>query len=979
MRDADQTDVVGLLRSLSFRRITSVPRYADATDTGTSLNGARAPAQRSRGSDAMRAGLLAALTGAYSDSSPVAVTWIRPAALAPLEVYVGMQTSLGYDGTSSDEVPVLFPVGSRGRPIAAHEVVERLTALERWQRCPGVVDAHFVSPENSPAGQYRAPFEDYVAFLAQQAFAWLVLATPIATIGEQLEELQSELYSLRDREDARLEVERIEGRLRELSGARVRGLWRIHVLVGAPTDSETQRVAALLCSGSDLGRQPYLLLPGSDIGDLATSAGRQVWAPSGQVSTPFDATTDLLATIARPPEQEVPGVRLVTPPTFDVAPETPASGVYLGDVLDANLEPAGPIHISQETLNRHTFVCGATGSGKSHTVRALLEQLSVAHIPWLVIEPAKAEYARMAGRLKAAAEVARQKGDAPFDAEVYVLKPSDPVAVPASLNPLEPEPNFPLQTHVDLVRALFLAAFEADEPFPQVLSAALTRCYTNLGWELALGTSMIQPVIPRYPTLEDLQRTAKAVVEGIGYGREVTDNVRGFIDVRIGSLRLGTPGRFFEGGHPLNIGKLLEHNVIIEIDEVGSDEDKAFLIGLVLIRLVEHLRVRCRSSEGTIPLRHVTVVEEAHRLLKKAKEGSPAAHAVELFATLLAEIRAYGEGIIVAEQIPSKLLPDVVKNTALKVMHRLPAQDDRDQVGATMNLDRGQSHYVVTLSPGRAAVFADGMDRPLLAQMPRGQGENAQTALHEVPLTSIRSESCCDDCRAGKRCTFTEMVEAKHLATDAQVTLWIELIVVAHLTGMWPPVPDDSWVRPLVQRYKGSQRVLECGLGHCIQMAVDARYSELALFFQPETLEAHVREVVQCQLTYQPDPCSVAEVQFQAGPYRWTDVRADLQAAQSQDVDGPHPKTERWRLDRGLTLAGRTPTDQLASLARHSAYMRDPDATLYGVALPSRMEIAVDSLSKAASWRDRFREATEHLGFEEDDWPMTYILERGSR
>ena len=111
-------------------------------------------------------------------------------------------------------------------------------------------------------------------------------------------------------------------------------------------------------------------------------------------------------------------------------------------------------------------------------------------------------------------------------------------------------------------------------------------------------------------------------------------------------------------------------------------------------------------------LQHVIVLEEAHRLLRAGRDGA-SAHAVELFAGLLAEIRAYGEGVVIAEQIPAKLVPDAVKNTALKVLHRLPAHDDRQVVGAAMNLDEDQSRQVVSLRPGVAAVFADGMDRPL--------------------------------------------------------------------------------------------------------------------------------------------------------------------------------------------------------------------------------------------------------------------------
>jgi hypothetical protein len=205
-------------------------------------------------------------------------------------------------------------------------------------------------------------------------------------------------------------------------------------------------------------------------------------------------------------------------------------------VLDWNRVPAGELAVPRASLNRHTFVCGATGAGKSQTVRGLLETATRAGIPWLVVEPAKAEYRLM-------------------------------------------------------------AAFEADEPFPQILAAALTRCYEDAGWDLVTGAPAAPGLDPGYPALEDLQATALQVVEDIGYGREITDNVRGFVTVRIASLRLGTTGRFLQGGHPLDFARLLERNVVLEIEDVGDDRDKAFLMGTVLIRLAAHRGCgTCRSS-----------------------------------------------------------------------------------------------------------------------------------------------------------------------------------------------------------------------------------------------------------------------------------------------------------------------------------------------------------------------------------------------
>ena len=294
-------------------------------------------------------------------------------------------------------------------------------------------------------------------------------------------------------------------------------------------------------------------------------------------------------------------MRLALRPDFDVTlePADQREVIAVGEVLDRSRRPAGPLALPHASLNRHVFVCGATGAGKSQTVRALLEAATQAGIGWLVVEPAKAEYRLMAARLGAAAEVVR-------------VRPGEADAIAAGLNPLEPAPDaagrrFPLQTHADLVKALFIASFRSEEPFPQVLSAALTRVYEDAGWDMALGETIAADPNPSYPSLTDLQRAAIRIVREIGYSQRITDDVLGFIKVRLSSLRLGTTGRFLEGGHQLDFGTLLRTNAVLEIEDVGDDSDKAFLMGTVLIRLAEHLRMEHRAGRpprsgcGTLP------------------------------------------------------------------------------------------------------------------------------------------------------------------------------------------------------------------------------------------------------------------------------------------------------------------------------------------------------------------------------------------
>jgi hypothetical protein len=736
-------------------------------------------------------------------------------------------------GDEAAGVMLSLPAGARGAALADGEL-DRLVGGLRWREIAGISDGLLAADQRREQRPGGFSLDDGLLGSWAGPFGWLVVAEPVGAqeLGALAEEAgvrQRVAERSADRFPERaVEARRLKERHSELLRGESGGFWRISVLAGASDEASAARVAGLYCASTDLSGLPYALSPA---------------VPAG--AGPFYGSTELLAALVRPPEAEVPGVRFALRPDFDVTPETPGEGgaIQLGEVLDRNLRPAGPFTISTDSLNRHVFVCGATGAGKSQTVRCLLAAASERGIPWLVVEPAKAEYRLMAGRLPGT--------------EVIRVRPGEPDAIAAGLNPLEPAGDgagrrFPLQTHADLVKALFIASFQAEEPFPQVLSAALGRVYTEAGWDLALGEPAPGRAEAAYPTLTSLQEAAERVVADIGYSQRVTDDVLGFIKVRIASLRHGTTGRFLEGGHPLDFTSLLRRNAVLEIEDVGDDADKAFLMGTVLIRLAEHLRLAHRAGGGAPGLAHLTVVEEAHRLLRRPEShGAPggagaAAHAVELFSGLLAEIRAYGEGLVIAEQIPARLLPDVIKNTAVKVTHRLPAADDREAVGATMNATPPQSRYLVTLPPGQAAVFADGMDFPVLVKIQDGtERELASPAPTADARTVVRPRSgtCGSEC-AARPCTLRELRRGQRVLDDLPwVRQWAELAVLAHLT-VWPtPVPAPAALTALRAQ---PARLIQCALSHAIDAAVAARPQAA----RPAALAAHVTAVLRARVEY---------------------------------------------------------------------------------------------------------------------------------
>ena len=1009
-----------VLRDLEAWQVTQIPRRPHARqDSAVGQDQA----------DLGVAQRLQALVSAFHYGAPVAFGWIREHPGGPVRVLAAGPALRG--DADGGQAVLTVPAGARAQPLPPGQAAALLARMPCWMPLAGITDALLAGhgDPRPPGSDVRPSLEDGLLSVWSGPFAWLLLAEPLATgqLGELADQVSlAQLGAQRsDSPRSQLAAQRLSARHAELLQAAATGMWQVRFVAGGPAPPAAAQVAGLLCASADLEGLPYALTPVAGcagleeilgdhsvagqalaaVGDssprlpAARAAARQ-WPPGAPSplpqartrgdpdisapASPFFASSRLVAALARPPAREVPGIRFVLRPDFDVTPETgvsPGAGwvggitesepaVPVGTVLDWNRVPAGELAVPRASLNRHTFVCGATGAGKSQTVRGLLEAATRAGIPWLVVEPAKAEYRLMAARLPGT--------------EVIRIRPGELSDPPAGINPLEPAlgpdgSRFPLQTHANLVRALFLAAFEADEPFPQVLAAALTRCYENAGWDLVTGEPASPGIQPGYPALEDLQATAIQVVDDIGYGREITDNVRGFVTVRISSLRLGTTGRFLQGGHPLDFTRLLDRNVVFEIEDTGDDRDKAFLMGTVLIRLVEHLRLRQRAEGATAPrLRHLSVFEEAHRLLRqpRGQAGGAAAHAVEMFAGLLAEIRAYGEGLIIAEQIPAKLIPDAIKNTAVKIVHRLPAADDREVVGATMNLTEDQSAYLVTLTPGEAAVFTDGMDYPLLTRMPDGTsreiGNPAPTA-SPVPLITSRSPTCGPDCRVSP-CTLRQVRSAQRAAIrDPRTTLWAELSVLAHLTGWTMPMPGPVFAGALAAM---EARLRDCALSHAVDAAVASRIPAISSRLSGPDLAVHVTAAMHAALDEGRWLCDRQEPQWLAPPYQWALVLDSLRTFHRRDPDaGPHPRTAEWEAAYSRAIPGQTCASQLEVAQRwHDTGQRDQQqvhAVAYGTRLASAIEHAVGACAIDQDWDQRLADAL--TAFQDCPWVLDHL------
>ena len=413
-------------------------------------------------------------------------------------------------------------------------------------------------------------------------------------------------------------------------------------------------------------------------------------------------TPQEICVVAGLPQEEVPGIPMREGVSFALNEDdfTPNDKlVELGNIMQKERVLDIPFYLEQKNLSKHTFIAGVTGSGKTTTCHRLLHE---AGVPFLVIEPAKTEYRTLLQT----------------DNEIIVFSLGNEKLAPFRINPFELIPGENISAHIDMVKASFTSAFPMEGSMPQIMEEAIIRCYEKHGWSIELnenldfGDDAYLPDCDSFPILSELLAELKTVVEEKKFGERLGSEYTGSLVSRISNLTVGTKGSMLNCYHSIDFEFVAKNKVILELEEMKSPEDKALIMGFILARLSTVVKKMHKADNN---YRHLTLIEEAHRLLTKVEPNENGAKkaAVETFADLLAEVRKYGEGLIIVDQIPNKLAVEVLKNTNTKIIHRLLAKDDKDSVGDTMLMDEKQKDYLSALAAGETIIYAENTERPV--------------------------------------------------------------------------------------------------------------------------------------------------------------------------------------------------------------------------------------------------------------------------
>lgn len=425
----------------------------------------------------------------------------------------------------------------------------------------------------------------------------------------------------------------------------------------------------------------------------------------------------------------------------------------LGKIYHMGKEEAAGLLLNRQAMASHTFITGSTGTGKSNAVYHLLDEITKnGQTTFLVVEPAKGEYKNVFGNCT--------------DVQVFGTNPRETPLL--RMNPFAFPENIHILEHIDRLVEIFNACWPMYAAMPAVLKDAIERSYQKVGWDLRNSESEKGV----FPTFFDLLDILPGVIEESHYSKDTQSDYVGALCTRVKSLTNGIYGSVLCAEDALTDEALFDRNVIVDLSRVGSMETKSLLMGILVMKLQEY---RMCSSGMNSRLRHVTVLEEAHNLLRKtsAEQSQEGANlqgkSVEMLANAIAEMRTYGEGFIIADQAPGLLDMSVIRNTNTKIILRLPDEEDRKLVGKSAALKEAQIDELSKLPLGVAAVYQNEWPEAVLCKIEAYPvPENAVYHKPSKMPHEINAEFVFGQLAAGKE------LEPLSISEMEQLKLWLK-------------------------------------------------------------------------------------------------------------------------------------------------------------------------------------------------------------
>lgn len=538
-------------------------------------------------------------------------------------------------------------------------------------------------------------------------------------------------------------LEIIESQLKRIEECSALGMWEFASYIISDDPVITNNVAHMYLALTQ-GEKSYLTKSAVNFwdGDIDTGAAKTILSSVQKLQHPvFGLKTSLedewlmyptLVTPTTPlsgkelakalnfPRKSVSGL-----PVFEVVAFGREPHSLLGGELNLDLGcgyhmrkkiPEQRIFLSKEELAKHTFITGSTGSGKSNTIYKLLDRLGDEQVKFLVVEPAKGEYSNVIGTKK--------------DVVTYSTNPNISDIQLLRINPFRFSRHTHILEHLDRLIEIFNVCWPMYAAMPAILKDSVERAYICAGWNLEKSKNKYDENL--FPTFADVVKQIKVVLGESAYSNDNKGDYIGSLVTRMKSLTNGINGLIFLNDD-ISDEKLFDCNVIVDLSRVGSTETKSLIMGLLVLKLQEYrMEQRAVGANANAVLKHVTVLEEAHNLLKRTSteqstEGANmVGKSVEMLTNAIAEMRTYGEGFVIADQSPGLLDMSVIRNTNTKIILRLPDFSDRELVGKAAGLTDNQIVELAKLEKGVAVISQSDWLEPVLCKIDKYEGTQAE-------------------------------------------------------------------------------------------------------------------------------------------------------------------------------------------------------------------------------------------------------------
>ena len=400
--------------------------------------------------------------------------------------------------------------------------------------------------------------------------------------------------------------------------------------------------------------------------------------------------------------------------------------IQIGNVYHMRNTEKTCVGLVRNSLTSHIFVTGSTGSGKTNTVFKLLEQIDA---PFLVVEPAKGEYKDVFGG----------------NTDVHVYGTNPKLTELLRINPFEFPNGIAVSEHIDRLVELFNVCWPMYAAMPAILKDAMISAYKVAGWDIEYSENHIRDDL--FPTFTDLLEQIRLVLSNSEYSSDNKSDYTGALVTRVKSLTNGINGLVFTA-NSIPDSELFDKKVIIDLSRVGSVETRSLIMGVLVMKLQEYRM--SNDKPGNNNLKHVTVLEEAHNLLKRTSTEQTSDFAnitgksVEMITSAIAEMRSYGEAFVIVDQAPGLLDMAVIRNTNTKIIHRLPDQTDRELVGRSAGLNDQQIEELAKLECGVAAIYQNNWIEPVLGKVFEYEQNNKHSLSFELNSISDTTKEARD-------------------------------------------------------------------------------------------------------------------------------------------------------------------------------------------------------------------------------------------